>query len=59
MKETNVKPKNILAAIMGNPQALGEQKKQTEQKKMDFDQAHYEKFELEVKKLQDEAAIEG
>lgn len=55
-----VKPKNILAAIMGmgNPaNQLVENKR--EPKRMDFDQAHYEKFEREVKKEQDEADPEG
>ena len=53
------KPKNILAAIMGNPQAFGQETTKNEQKKLDFDQAHYDKFEREVKKVQDDADCDG
>jgi hypothetical protein len=49
-----VKPKNLLAAIMGVNQAADAKKGGIEQKHLDFDQAHYEKFEREVKKVQDE-----
>ena len=38
-----IKPKNILAAIMGNPM-LDQKTQVVEQKQMDFDEAHYDKF---------------
>jgi len=37
-----LKPKNILAAIMGNP--MMDQKMPIENKQMDFDEDHYNKF---------------
>lgn len=58
MKEA-VKPKNLLAAIMGNPQALDAQNAKNDQKNFEFDHAHYDKFEREVKKVQDEADLGG
>jgi len=43
------KPKNLLAAIMGNPDAdtTAQQERPT---RMSFDEAHYNKFEREDKK---------
>ena len=42
-KMVEIKPKNILAAIMGNP--LAEQRRTDNRPKdLDFDEAHYDKF---------------
>ena len=46
-----VKPKNLLAAIMGNPQAT---EIVQEPKRLSFDEAHYNKFEREDKNANDE-----
>jgi hypothetical protein len=38
------KPKNLLAAIMGNPMNDLNNKGMEPPKKMEFDEAHYDKF---------------
>ena len=42
------KPKNILAAIMGNP--MMDPKGPEQPKKLEFDEAHYDKFMREDQK---------
>ena len=52
-EHVEVKPKNLLAAIMGNPMA--DMKMQPEpEKKLEFDEAHYDKFQREDKRAQNE-----
>lgn len=46
------KPKNILAAIMGNPLAE-EENKRKQQKDLNFDETHYNKFEREEERARD------
>ena len=50
MQEAAPKPKNILAALMGNPMADPGGDKGKPAKNLNFDEAFYDKFEREAKK---------
>lgn len=47
------KPKNILAAIMGNPLADDKGEKDKKAKDLRFDEMHYNKFEREEERARD------
>ena len=57
-EQAPIKPKNILAAIMGNPKAMQEMTPNVP-KDLDFDEGMYDKFQREAKRVEDEEDPEG